>query len=100
MRIVILYYHSLSLSSDDAEILVCTMEGRLNDPVISYDECTGSSIRMNEAIDRQTGIFVAPEDGNYEVSFTGHLKSYNGRRVWATLYKLDKDETGYEVVHW
>ena len=42
----------------------------------------------------ETGVFVAPEEGEYEVSFSGLLKSYGGRRVWATLYKLDKDDEG------
>ena len=35
-----------------------------------------------------SGVFTAPDSGRYEVMFTGLLKSYNGNRVWSTLYKV------------
>ncbi len=43
-------------------------------------------------MDEAKGVFTAPEEGEYEVAFTGLLKSYGGRRVWATLYKIDKED--------
>ncbi len=43
-------------------------------------------------MDEEKGVFTAPEEGEYEVAFTGLLKSYGGRRVWATLYKIDKED--------
>jgi hypothetical protein len=45
-------------------------------------------------MDNEKGLFQAPEDGYYEVSFTGLLYSASGDRVWATLYKLQEEDTG------
>ena len=62
--------------------------------MVGYTSCRSNSAAMERSMDTEKGIFVAPEDGDYEVSFTGLLKSYGGRRVWATLYKLDENDTG------
>ena len=45
-------------------------------------------------MDEETGIFVVPAAGSYEVSFSGLLEAHKGNRVWATLYKLDADANG------
>ena len=61
---------------------------------MSYTSCKASSGEWLDSLDRESGQFVATEAGEYEVSFTGLLKSYGGRRVWATLYKLDDENQG------
>ena len=43
-------------------------------------------------METDSGIFTAPRSGRYEVTFTGLLKSYNGNRVWSTLYKVDAQD--------
>ncbi len=51
-----------------------------------------NSASFRRSMDEEKGVFTAPEEGEYEVAFTGLLKSYGGRRVWATLYKIDKED--------
>ena len=79
---------------DDAEYIVCTNDGDITQKIVPFTDCKSTSDSFNRAMDKDEGVFVAPEDGAYEVSFTGHLKSFGGNRVWATLYKLDIGDTG------
>lgn len=80
--------------SDDAEFLTCTNEGDIKQKIVPFTNCKATTRSLSQAMDQDQGIFQAPEDGAYEVSFTGHLKSYGGNRVWATLYKLKEDDLG------
>ena len=50
-------------------------------------------------METDSGIFTAPRSGRYEVTFTGLLKSYNGNRVWSTLYKVDEQDYFISTEH-
>ena len=52
---------------------------------MGWSICRGE---FETAMETDSGIFTAPMSGRYEVTFTGLLKSYNGNRVWSTLYKV------------
>ena len=62
--------------------------------MVNYTRCQASNPGFGDAMDEETGIFVAPVAGSYEVSFSGLLEAHKGNRVWATLYKLDADANG------
>ena len=59
-------------------------------PLATLVKCQTSYCRgeFETAMETESGIFTAPRSGSYEVTFTGLLKSYNGNRVWSTLYKV------------
>lgn len=80
--------------SDGSEYISCTNDGVISQKVIGYTACASNSASFESAMDPETGVFVAPEAGEYEVSFTGLLASRGGRRVWATLYRLEPEDEG------
>lgn len=80
--------------------MTCTNSGTIDDSIVSYTRCQASNPAFSLTMDNEKGLFQAPEDGYYEVSFTGLLYSASGDRVWATLYKLKEEDTGtFKIMH-
>ena len=69
----------------------CSASENVNSAVVSYGKCETNPSRnprsLENMMDKNKGIFKAPADGIYEISFTRLLKSYNGKRIWANLLK-------------
>jgi len=82
-------YLTLERLPSNVDYVSCTNTDVIRTSLVGYSDCHGT---LASAVDAQRGLFVAPEDGHYEISFSGHLMSKGGRRVWATLYKLRADE--------
>lgn len=90
-------YISLERIDDDAEYVACMSGSNVATNMVGYTNCDSSSSEFGKAMNTETGVFTAPEDGNYEVTFTGLLKSYGGNRVWATLYRMEEGKEGKDI---
>jgi len=42
----------------------------------------------------KSGQVTVPQDGLYEITFTGALKTFNAKRVWVTIVKKPHNEEG------
>ncbi len=87
-------YLSLERLPDASDYVTCTSGSNVATNMVGYTECDASSSRFGSSMNTEEGVFTTPEDGHYEVTFTGLLKSYGGNRVWATLYKIDEGNEG------
>ncbi len=62
--------------------------------MIIYTSCMASDDVMNLAIDLKSGVVTVPEDGFYEISLTGAMKTFAGKRIWVTLNKKTGETDG------
>jgi hypothetical protein len=80
--------------NDNAEFVTCTSSKNADTNMVGYTECSGSSNDFESNMNTKSGVFTAPSNGRYQVTFTGLLKSYGGNRVWVTLYKIMEGKEG------
>jgi hypothetical protein len=55
-------------------------------------------IGSSAAVDADTGVVTVPADGFYEVSFSGALKTFDGKRMWAAIVKKSAGGKGRRSV--
>lgn len=61
---------------------------------MTYSECEGSDLGMESSVNTKSGLVTVPQDGFYEITFTGALKTYDAKRIWVTIMKKSKDGKG------
>jgi hypothetical protein len=76
-------------------VISCTNDGTIDSKVIGFTSCTTSN--DESGVDTKSGHVTIPEDGYYELSFSGALKTFAGKRIWVTLGKKSVDSKG-EIV--
>jgi hypothetical protein len=68
-------------------LLSCSNDGSIESKVVTFTSCFSSNDVIGSAIDVDTGHVIIPADGFYEISFTGAMKTFDGKRMWATIVK-------------
>jgi hypothetical protein len=77
------------LSAEDAQIAFCTLERGEIITTLTFDKCISTDGTFDTNVDVEEGLFTAPQDGYYVISFSGHLRSSEGTRIWMKLNKKD-----------
>ena len=75
-------------------MISCTNDGTIESKSIGFTSCTTSNDVIGEAVDTETGLVTVPEDGFYELSFGGAMKTFEGKRIWVTIVKKSTDAKG------
>ena len=80
--------------AEKSRVLSCTNDGSIESKVITYTSCVASDDVMNLAVDLKSGVVTIPDHGFYEISLTGAMKTFAGKRIWVTLVKKSGETDG------
>ena len=75
-----------------SEIVICSNNAEKVLNTVSYKECFGSTSTMERSVKQNLGIFTAPKDGYYFITFSGTLESDQGSRIWINICKKSQSQ--------
>ena len=79
---------------ENAMLLSCINDGTIDSKDVSFTSCISTNDQIGSAVDVSTGNVIVPIDGYYEVTFTGAFKTFDGKRIWATIVKKSDGAKG------
>ena len=72
---------------ENSKLLSCSNDGIIESKIVTYTSCFVTDAAMDSAMDLENGHVTIPAEGFYEISFTGAMKTFDGKRIWATIVK-------------